>query len=130
MSTTRNSPPFTLKVEIPWLPKSLNRKLRAGWRANASEMKSWACYLSAELHSRRPKIPLARARIRIVRHAHRTLDFDGLVGSLKPVVDGLVGAGIIADDSWAVTGAWDIDQQFRSRKAGPLLTIEVYEVLT
>jgi hypothetical protein len=38
------------------------------------------------------------------------LDFDGVVGSCKPVVDALVYAGVLKDDSWNVVGAWKVDQ--------------------
>lgn len=56
------------------------------------------------------------------------LDFDGLVGSLKPVVDALVTAGVIEDDSWKHVGAWIVDQQFRPERQGPLLEITLYAV--
>lgn len=130
MSNDRAPPLFSLRVDIPWLPKSLNVKVRAGRYANDREMKAWSNYLSAELHSRKPSKPLTKARLTLIRHAWRTLDYDGLVGSFKPVVDGLVDAGIIVDDTWAVTGKWDCDQKHRPRKAGPLLEIRVDEILT
>lgn len=75
-----------------------------------------------------PPTPLKKALIRIVRHNYRMLDYDGCVGSLKPVVDALVTAGVLYDDNWNVTGAWDVDQQFRPKKHGPLLEIEVKEI--
>jgi hypothetical protein len=75
-----------------------------------------------------PLSPLAKAHIRLIRHSHRTLDFDGLVGSLKPVVDSLVSAGVILDDRWSVLGKWDVDQVFRPKKEGNLLEIYVSEV--
>lgn len=71
---------------------------------------------------------MRRAKISIIRHSHRMLDFDGLVGSLKPVVDALVTAGILLDDRWSVLGAWAVDQRFRSKKDGPLLDILVEEM--
>jgi hypothetical protein len=56
------------------------------------------------------------------------LDYDGLVGSLKPVVDALVSAGIVLDDRWSVLGAWRVDQRFRPKKQGPLLEIQIEEL--
>ena len=53
------------------------------------------------------------------------LDFDGLVGSVKPVIDGLTRAGVIKDDSWGVVGAWQVDQVFRPKKEGPRIEIIV-----
>jgi len=58
-----------------------------------------------------PPAPLDRAKIRIERHAPRTLDFDGCVGSFKPIVDGLIHAGVLSGDSWRVTGPWEVDQR-------------------
>lgn len=71
---------------------------------------------------------MKRARIRLVRHAYRTLDYDGLVGSMKPVVDALVTARVLKDDSWNVLGRWDVDQKFRPKKDGPELEIWITEV--
>jgi len=74
-----------------------------------------------------PPEPLKHARITITRHFWRTLDYDGLIGSLKPVVDALVSAGVLSDDNWGVTGPWICDQQFRTKKEGPLLAITIEE---
>lgn len=50
-----------------------------------------------------------------------------MVASFKPIVDGLIHAKIIADDSWKMVGAWTVDQKFRPRKEGQLITIKVEE---
>lgn len=118
---------FTLSLEIPWNPLSLNKSLRSHWRKRGKLNKSWDVYIGAMLVRNKPPKPLERAQLIMVRHAHRMLDYDGLVGSLKPVVDALVTCGVLKDDSWKVTGAWVVDQQFRPKKNGPLLTIHVSE---
>ena len=74
-----------------------------------------------------PKSPLPMVSIEIIRHSHRTLDFDGAVASVKPVVDALVSAGVMIDDSWKVTGAWLVDQKFRPKSSGPILEIRIRE---
>lgn len=74
---------------------------------------------------KKPHEPLSRAQLSITRHFYRTLDFDGLVGSFKPVVDGLIHAGVIVDDNWRVLGAWQCDQQFRPKKEGPRLEVTI-----
>jgi hypothetical protein len=76
-----------------------------------------------------PTSPLTKAKLTIVRHYYRTLDYDGLVGSMKPVVDGLIHAGVISDDSWGVLGQWDVSQKFRPKKLGPLLEINIRELI-
>ncbi len=75
-----------------------------------------------------PPEPLKKARIRLVRHFYKTLDYDGLVGSMKPVVDALVTSGVLIDDSWKTLHVWDCDQVFRPKKDGPLLEIFVNEI--
>jgi hypothetical protein len=72
---------------------------------------------------KKPNSPLPKASISIIRHSHRFLDYDGLVGSMKPVIDAFVKAGVLRDDGWDVTGRWFVDQRFRSKKYGPLLEI-------
>lgn len=76
-----------------------------------------------------PPTPLKKARITIVRHFWRTLDYDGLVGSMKPIVDALVDAGVLIDDNYKVTGPWIVTQEHRTKSAGPLLTVCVEEIL-
>jgi hypothetical protein len=44
-------------------------------------------------------------------------------------VDALVDCGVLVDDGWKVTGKWDVDQVFRPRVMGPMLEIEVSEVV-
>lgn len=83
--------------------------------------------IELECARRKPAKPLERCEIRIVRHSWRMLDFDGLVGSVKPVIDALVSAGVLMDDAWNVTGPWIVDQVFRPKSQGPLLEIEVIE---
>ncbi len=134
MSMIQNIPMgYRLYIQLDQLPKSLNKKLRSHRFKNHSENKSWdnlICnqFLNWDTGAKLPKTPLKRAKISILRHAHRTLDYDGLVGSMKPVVDALVSAGVLSDDSWNVLGKWDVDQRFRAKKEGQLLEIIVQEM--
>lgn len=119
---------YRLTLSLPGVPKSLNRALRTHHRGRSRDNAAWDNEIAAECHGKKPPQPLPRAKISITRHAHRMLDFDGLVGSLKPVVDALVTAGVLADDSWKVTGGWHVDQKYRPERMGPLLEILVYEL--
>ncbi len=56
------------------------------------------------------------------------LDYDGLVGSLKPVVDALVSAQVLVDDSYGTLGVWDCSQMFRPKNDGPLLELWLDEL--
>lgn len=110
------------------MPKSLNKALRTNrFKANAKN-KGWDLLVFGMIRHKLPATPLKKARIRIVRHFYRTLDYDGLVGSCKPVVDALVSAGLLESDSWNVLGVWDVSQEFRPKSAGPLLTVTVESV--
>lgn len=91
--------------------------------------KKWDFLIAGMCRGKLPKKPLEKAKIRIVRHFWRFLDYDGLVGSMKPIVDALVDCGVLVDDSWKVLGQWDVSQEFRPKKDGPLLKIEVIEVI-
>lgn len=117
---------FKLFLQLDILPVSLNKKLRSHRYRNHRENKSWDLIIECACQDqKRPRTPLDKARVSIVRHSHRMLDYDGLVGSMKPVVDALVSAKIIKDDSWNVTGRWDVNQKFRSKSEGPLLEIMI-----
>ena len=118
---------YRLHLELKQLPESLNRALRTHAHSRNAKGKAWDCLIAVETSRHRPPEPLRRARITLVRHSHRMLDFDGVVGSLKPVVDALIAAKILADDSWNVLGRWEVDQRFRPKKDGPLLEIQVEE---
>jgi hypothetical protein len=92
---------------------------------NHKKNKQWDWIIKYETSHSLPKSPLPKAKLTIIRHSHRMLDYDGLVGSMKPVVDALVSCGILVDDSWNVCGKWNVDQRFRSKSEGPLLEILV-----
>ncbi len=51
--------------------------------------------------------PLARASVTIIRSSAREPDFDGLVQGGKFILDGLVKAGVLVDDSPKVIGRPD-----------------------
>lgn len=118
---------YKLHLVIQGNPKSLNQTIRSNHFRNYTEKKKWeqiVCYLCK---GKEPTRPLVKYNLKITRHASRMMDFDGLVGSLKPLIDGLILAGIIKDDGWQNSGPWEIDQIFRSRKEGPQIEIFVRE---
>lgn len=120
---------YKLYLKIPWLPASTNVQLRTNRYAANRKNKAWDAYIWAETRGKAPPAPLPRATLVITRHAHRMLDYDGLVGSLKPVADALVYSGIIVDDRWSVLGPWAVGQAYRPAELGGLLEILIEEVL-
>ncbi len=51
-----------------------------------------------------PAKSLERAKLTLVRYGSKEPDFDNLVSSFKPIIDGLVSAGIIVNDKQANIG--------------------------
>lgn len=119
---------YRLDLTLHSLPDSLNKGLRGHRMKYFKKNARWDILIFGMVRHRLPAQPLSKARITITRHFWRTLDYDGLVGSMKPVVDALVSAGVLQDDSWGVTGAWVVDQQFRPKKDGPLLTVTIEQI--
>lgn len=119
---------YELRLSIPALPAANNVKLRQHWGVQRREGKEWDNTIHYETVGKKPPAPLEKAQVAFVRHSDRMLDFDGLVGSLKPVMDALVEARIVKDDAWSIVGAWTVDQKFRPKKDGPLLEIRVIEL--
>lgn len=90
-----------MRFVIPEIPPSNNkyigRENRWGYQA---EKKRWAAVIALTCRPRPPE-PLKRAAVRLVYHFKdgRRRDPDNYSG--KMILDGLVGAGIIADDSFS-----------------------------
>lgn len=120
---------YQLKLSFSQLPKSLNSKLRQHFHKLNKESHMWDFAVRQKLSpDNLPPKPLQKAKVKLTRHNYRFLDFDGLVGSMKPVIDAIVSSGVLLDDSWKVLGAWEVDQKFRPKAQGPLLEVEILEV--
>lgn len=119
---------YKIETSFNQLPLSLNRALRTNRYKSNQKNKVWDLLVLGKTRFKLPPEPLKKARIKIVRHFYRTLDYDGLVGSLKPVVDAFVSAGVLKSDSWEVLGVWEVSQEFRPKSQGGLLTVIIEEV--
>ena len=75
--------------------------------------------------NKRPEKPLESFKISITRYGARCLDYDNLISSLKPFIDGLTLSGIIIDDSWKYIKQINTDQKISTEKK---LVIRVDEV--
>ena len=93
-----------IKIEIPYLPKSLNQIIR---------MKRIMVYLYykecekdvfwlVKAKKDRPKEPFKKARmiITFVFPDNKARDFDNFIGGSKGFIDGIKKAGLIEDDKW------------------------------
>lgn len=104
------------------LPKSANKMMRTHWRGNHSNLKRWKRIISDAVRPFAPEEPFDKIKITAIRHNYRFLDYDGLVTSLKGPIDGVKGI-IFTDDSYKVTGPWDVRQEFRAKNSGPVLEL-------
>lgn len=91
--------------ELEGLPKTPNALLRKHWAIVSKEHKRWHSYVWAATLDSKPDTPFKRVDLTFVRMSSSRPDYDGLVGSFKPIIDGLVKARVIADDTPEVIGA-------------------------
>lgn len=116
---------YCLEIRIQGdLPKAMNKVMNSHWRKNGSDTKRWQKLIGQPAMLFRPEKLLTNFKISAIRYNYRTLDYDGLVASLKPCIDALKGI-VIEDDRWSMTGQWDVRQEFRSKKEGPSLKIVI-----
>jgi len=73
--------------------------------------KNWYQVMHILCRNKLPSIPLKKALITAVVFNSRRYDYDGAVGCLKPLIDGLVHAKVLSNDSYKITGPWDVTQE-------------------
>jgi Holliday junction resolvase RusA-like endonuclease len=113
---------YRLHFTIMGLPKTTNAGGRSHWAVKVKESKSWKRSVYLASSSQLPQDPLSRARVYLTRHSSGKIDYDGLVSSFKHVLDGLVDAGVLKDDSMRV-----VDMFYLKKPAKPGQgKIEVY----
>ena len=93
-----------IKLEIKDLPKMPNSLIRKHWAIVTKEKNKWHGLVKLFLSYHKPKAPFKKAKLVLTRYSMRAPDYDGLVGSFKYVLDGLVKAGVIVDDKVSVIG--------------------------
>ena len=101
---------YTIEFELREIPLLLNKLLRLNRHPRNEYNKIWYTRISLATMGKRPRTPLKKVKISVYRFHERMADYDGVVGSFKPVIDGLVHARIIEDDSFKITGPWDVNQ--------------------
>lgn len=93
---------YYLDVDLPGVPILPNR-MKKNWYSFAAESTKWKDIVYVHCRNRFPKTPLKKASIIFIRYSSREPDFDNLVRSFKPVLDGLKGH-IIEDDNQKIIG--------------------------
>lgn len=102
-------------VELDGVPEALNvmqRKFRNHHVRHKYNQK-WYQAVMLAVRGQVPPEPWTRVKLTVIvtLPPRRFRDYDGLVASLKPIVDGLRIACIIKDDNYKVTGPWDVVQR-------------------
>ena len=103
--------PFSITFKVSGKPERLNKTLQLHWGKRAVLNKRWYDIIHYAVIRKLPPKPLEKFTIKVVLFNNRHLDFDGSVGSLKPLIDGLERAGVIKDDSYKRTGPWLVTQE-------------------
>jgi Holliday junction resolvase RusA-like endonuclease len=91
---------YSLQFTLLELPMTLNEVMGAYWRKRSENFKK--IHRLVHLHSvnKCPLSPIKKARITLTRFSSGTLDRDNMYFTFKPIVDGLVKAGVIEDDGF------------------------------
>lgn len=118
--------PYYINITIQGLPKT-TANANQHWKARWTEARKWkSLVFQHAMLKQRPQSPLLKAKVKLTRFAHgKEPDRDNLRTSFKHIVDGLVAAKIIIDDSPQVIGEPEIAWEKASPKYGHIM-IEVW----
>lgn len=101
---------YELEFDVVSETPSLNQLLSKGWKFRHFKFLKIKNEIKLKVSGHAPASPLTQFKISINRHATKTLDFDGLVASLKPIIDGLVLAGVLKNDDWTLINHINVSQ--------------------
>lgn len=111
---------YVLHLRVDDLPRlQVAGSGRGSVRSRIRETRRWRDDIAwlARAHGV-PSSPLCTARVRFVRHSSLRPDYTNLVASFKAIEDGLVRAGVLSDDSFAVIGQAEFAWEKASPRAG------------
>lgn len=87
-----------IEILLEGLPPTPNQLIRMHWAQVAKEKKRWRTMTYYQARSLRPQTPYRHVELTVVRGSSRGTDLDNVLAAVKPIIDGLVDAGILADD--------------------------------
>jgi len=126
MKTKENG---SVYIEIPYLPKSLNRVLRMHRMERDryfTRCKNDIWALTHEKGNKRPRRPYQKAKITMtfIFPDNGIKDFDNYIGGMKGAIDGIKAGRIIEDDCWQ-----KLEFEFKGEIGKPARTlIEIQEI--
>lgn len=107
---------YSLTIEIPTAATDANRTKGSNRFAHHALFKDIKNQINLMVRAKRPDRPLESFSLAITRHGARALDYDNLISSFKPYIDGLVLSGIIQNDSWKHIKQINTDQKIGKEK--------------
>ena len=117
---------YQIQFKISGQPRPLNELLRMHYKKRNNYNKRWYEIIHYAVCRELPPKPLDKATISVTLYLPKRYDYDGAVGALKPLIDGLVHAKIIRNDSYVVTGPWFVTQEL-CKKGLQMVEISVVE---
>lgn len=120
VARTRDEMPklYKLVITIPGLPPTYNAIGRKSRWVLMDNARKWKDNVRFAVGRFLPSKPLEKARVEIIRCSTTQGDYDGLVQAAKPLLDGLVEAGVLADDSMKVIGVPTYGWEKAEKKKG------------
>lgn len=97
-----------------------NELLRSNWRTKHGQAKKWKQLVFIAVSKHIPDKPFMKAKLTLTRFSAKRPDFDGLVAGFKPVIDGLVEAGVITNDDFSVVGVPEYLHEIMPPKKGKI----------
>jgi Holliday junction resolvase RusA-like endonuclease len=100
---------------------------RGHWRVRYRKEQAWKVRFAVALQEYgavKPRHPLARVRLAVLVVTKRAADLDNCAARIKPILDGLVRAGWLANDDPAHLTALTVTQETDTRRPRVEVTIE------
>jgi len=117
---------YSLVIEIPGLPPTYNAINRLHFAKKNKIKDQWVNAVMLSTTGKKPEKPLSNCYLVLVRFSCSMPDYDGLVSGFKHPIDGLVRAGVLVDDNYAITGQWDCRWKKVSSRKDERIRLEVY----
>jgi len=111
-TATKHGEEIEFKLDgVPYALNVIQRKFRYHHKRQ-SYYQGWYHKVALALKGKTPDEPwgFVSLHIKVCLPPRRFRDYDGLVASLKPIIDGLKKSGLIRDDNYKRTGSWLVEQ--------------------
>lgn len=115
-----------ITLTIQGLPSITSNGPHGHWKAKWANSTKWKRLVAYALSGKLPRKPFKLAHVVMTRHSSHEPDFDNLAISFKPIMDGLVQAGVLIGDK-----ASQVRVEYKWAKAKQhkgFITIEVREI--